>query len=186
MLKSRVVSMLVISLVMASALAAGLAIAESTEKAVTKTDKEAPVIENGSTVKFEYTLTDDKGVVLDTNKGQEALSYTHGEGQIVRGLEKALAGLHAGDQKHVVVPPEEGYGAFKPEAIVEVPADKIPPDARKVGAHLMARNQNGPPIPLTVKEVKDKTVVLDANHPLAGKTLTFDVKIVGVEAAPAK
>ena len=186
MLKTRVVSVLATTMLIALALAAGLALAEPPEKAVAKPQTGAAEIQNGSTVKMEYTLTDKDGKILDTNKGEEPLTYTHGEGQIIRGLEKALTGLHVGDQKHVVIPPEEGYGQFKPEAIIEVPAEKIPPESRKVGAHLMARNQDGPPIPILVKEVKEKTVVLDANHPLARKTLTFDIKIVKVDPAPAK
>lgn len=184
MLKTKVASIPVATLVMVVALGGGLALAESPEKVPAKAGD--PGIQNGSTVKMEYTLSDGKGKILDTNKGQEPLTYTHGEGQIIRGLEKALKGLHVGDQKHVVIPPEEAYGPVKPEAIIEIPKERIPPESQKVGAHLMARNQDGPPIPILVKEVKEKTVVLDANHPLAGKTLTFDVKIIGVDPVPVK
>lgn len=184
MLKTKVASILVATPVMVVALGWGLALAESPGGAPGKAGD--PGIQKGSTVKLEYTLTDGKGKLLDTNKEQEPLTYIHGEGQIIRGLEKALIGLRVGDQKHVVVPPEEAYGPIKPEAVVEVPKERIPPESRKVGAHLMARNQNGPPIPFLVKEVKEKTIVLDANHPLAGMTLTFDVKIVGVDPAPTK
>ncbi len=188
MLKTKVASILVAMLVMVAALGAGLALAESPEKEPAKAKVADPVIQNGSTVQLEYTLTDKEGKILDTNKGQEPLTYTQGEAQIIPGLEKALKGLHAGDQKHVVVPPEEAYGPIKPEAVIEVPKERIPPDSLKVGTRLMARNQqgSGSPIPLLVKEVKEKTVVLDANHPLAGMTLTFDVKIVSVDPAPAK
>lgn len=184
MSNGRLVSILSTMSAVVLALATALALAESPAKAPGKGGD--PVIQEGSTVQMEYTLTDDKGSVLDTNKGQDPLTYTHGEGQIIVGLEKALKGLHSGDQKHVVVPPEDGYGPFKSEAIVEIPKEKIPPEAQKVGAHLMGRNNSGPPIPMRVKEVKEKTVVLDANHPLAGKTLTFDVKILGVEPPRAK
>lgn len=184
MSKGRLGVMLPILSVAVLALATTLALAESPAKAPSKGGE--PVIQDGSTVRMEYTLSDDKGKVLDTNKGQDPLTYTQGEGNIIPGLEKALKGLHSGDQTHVVVPPEEGYGPFKPEAIVEVPKERIPPEAQKVGAQLMGRNQNGPPVPLRVKEVKEKTVVLDANHPLAGMTLTFDVKIVGIEPPRGK
>ncbi len=186
MLKTKVVSILVATLVMVVALRGRPALAESPEKATAKPQTGAAEIQKGSTVKMEYTLTDKDGKTLDTNKGQEPLTYTHGEGQIIRGLEKALTGLHVGDQKHVVIPPEEAYGPVKPEAIIEIPKERIPPESQKVGTHLMTRNQNGPPIPLLVKEVKEKTVVLDANHPLAGKSLTFDVKIIGIDPVPAK
>jgi len=188
MLKTRVAWILVATLAMAMAMGGGLALAESPEKEPAKAKTADPVIQNGSTVQLEYTLTDKDGKVLDTNKGQEPLTYTQGEGQIIPGLEKALKGLHAGDQKHVVIPPEEAYGPFKQEAVIEIPKERIPPDSQKVGTRLMARNQqgNGPPIPILVKEVKEKTIVLDANHPLAGMTLTFDVKIVSIAPTTAK
>ncbi len=188
MLKTGIVSVFAAALVTVAAIGPGPALAESPEQAPAKAETADPVIQNGSTVQFEYTLTDKDGKVLDTNKGQEPLTYTQGEGQIIPGLEKALKGLHAGDQKHVVIPPEEAYGPFKQEAVIEVPKERIPPDSQKVGTRLMARNQqgNGPPIPILVKEVKEKTIVLDANHPLAGMTLTFDVKIVSVAPTTAK
>ena len=184
MQKIKIASILATTPMMILALVAGLALAESPEKVPAKAGD--PGIQNGSTVKMEYTLSDGKGKILDTNKEQEPLTYVHGEGQIIPGLEKALTGLHVGDQKHVVVPPQEGYGPIKPEAIIEVQKERIPPESQKVGTQLMARNQNGPPIPLLVKEVKEKTVILDANHPLAGMTLTFDVRIVGVEPVRTK
>ncbi len=188
MLKTVVASIFAAALVAAAAMGPSPALAESPDQAPAKSKTADPVIQNGSTVQLEYTLTDKDGKVIDTNKGQEPLTYTQGEGQIIPGLEKALKGLHAGDQKHVVIPPEEAYGPVKPEAVIEVPKERIPADSQKVGTRLMARNQqgNGSPIPILVKEVKDKTIVLDANHPLAGKTLTFDVKIVKVDPAPAK
>ena len=99
-------------------------------------------------------------------------------------MEKALRGLHAGDQKRVVIPPEEAYGPIRP--VIEVPKEKIPPQAHRVGTSLMVRNGDSPPIPVQVKEIKEKTIVLDANHPLAGMSLTFEVKVVGVEPAQTK
>ena len=184
MLKPRLWSILAAAPFMVLAVLTGLALAGSHEQSSTKAQTDGPVIQKGSTVKIEYTLTDEKGTLLDTNKGKEPLAYTQGEGQIISGLEKALNGLHAGDEKHVVVPPEEAYGPVKP--VIEVSTERIPPQARRVGAQLMAKVQNGPPVPFMVKEIKEKTIVLDGNHPLAGKTLTFDVKILNVEPAPTK
>ena len=138
-------------------------------------------IENGSTVRLEYTLSDDAGKLLDSNKGQEPLTYTQGGQQLVAGLEKQLVGMHAGDQKRVVLKPEDAFGTVDPQAKTEVPKESLPPDALVVGAQLMARNAAGEGRPVVVKEVKDKTVVIDLNHPLAGKTLVFDVKVVGVD-----
>jgi len=184
MLKVRYVSILLSTPLMLLAFVAGLALAESPEKTAAKAKTNAPEIQKGATVKIEYTLTDEKGKLLDTSKGKEPLTYIDGEGQIIPGLEKALRGLHAGDQKRVVVPPKEAYGPIRP--VIEVPKERIPPQAHRVGYSLMVRNQNGAPIPVQVKEIKEKTIVLDANHPLAGMSLTFEVKVVGVEPAQTK
>ena len=138
-------------------------------------------IEKGSSVKIEYTLKDDKGAVLDTNAGKDALAFTQGAQQIIPGLDKALLGMKAGDSKKVTVKPEDAYGAVDPKAEAEVPKDALPQGAAVVGTRLLARGQDGQPRPVTVKAVKDTTVLLDLNHPLAGKTLFFDVKIVSVE-----
>ena len=143
--------------------------------------KPAPVIESGSTVSLEYTLSDDEGKVLDSNKGREPLTYVQGEQQIVPGLEKALTGMHPGEAKKIVVAPAEGYGDVDPTAVAEVPKEMIPGDALQVGTELVARNREGTTRLVRVKEIKDETVVIDLNHPLAGKILHFDIKVVGVE-----
>lgn len=143
-------------------------------------------VEKGSSVKIEYTLKDDKGAVLDTNAGKEALAFTQGAQQIIPGLDKALLGMKAGDSKNVTVKPEDAYGAVDPKAEAEVPKDSLPQGAAVVGTRLLARGQDGQPRPVTVKAVKDTTVLLDLNHPLAGKTLFFDVKVVSVEPPAAK
>ena len=143
-------------------------------------------IEKGSSVKIEYTLKDDKGALLDTNAGKEALAFTQGAHQIIPGLDKALLGMKVGDSKKVTVKPEDAYGAVDPKAEAEVPKDSLPQGAAVVGTRLLARGQDGQPRPVTVKAVKDTTVLLDLNHPLAGKTLFFDVKVVSVEPPAAK
>lgn len=192
MKRTRYVSMLTTTLVMILALTASLSGCSPGSGSPTVLPETAPVkagdpaIGHGSTVKLEYTLTDDKGALLDTNKEKEPLVYTHGQGQIIPGLEKALIGLRTGDAKHVVIRPEEAYGPIRPEAVVEVPKERIPEKLQTVGAHLVAQRKDGQPMHAFVKEVKEKTVVLDTNHPLAGKALTFDVKIVGVETAQEK
>jgi len=145
----------------------------------------APAIEKGSTVQLEYTLSEDGGAVLDTNKGKEPLTYTHGDEQIMPALEKQLAGMHAGEEKHVVLKPDEAYGPVNPTALTEVPKEMLPKDSLSVGSRLIARNAEGQMRPVTVKEVKESTVVLDLNHPLAGKTIVFDVKVLGVEPPKA-
>src|ERR1700693_1616130 len=117
-------------------------------------------IEKGSSVKIEYTLKDDKGAVLDTNAGKDALAFTQGAQQIIPGLDKALLGMKAGDSKKVTVKPEEAYGAIDPKAEAEVPKDALPQGAAAVGARLLARGQDGQPRPVTVKAVKDTTALV--------------------------
>jgi FKBP-type peptidyl-prolyl cis-trans isomerase SlyD len=139
-----------------------------------------PTIKNGSRVQLEYTLSDAAGTVLDTNKGAEPFAYTHGERQIVPGLESALVGKRAGDVTKVTVKPEDGYGKVDPKAQIEVGRERVPPDI-KVGSQLTGRDSNGDTRAVRVKEIKEKSVVLDLNHPLAGKTLVFDVRVLSVD-----
>jgi FKBP-type peptidyl-prolyl cis-trans isomerase SlyD len=143
--------------------------------------KPALAIESGSTVSIEYTLKDDAGQVLDSNQGRPPLRYVQGRQEIVPGLERALSGMHAGEEKQVTVPPADAYGDVDPAAVAEVPKDMVPADARVVGAELMARGPQGATRLVRVKEVRDSTVLIDLNHPLAGKTLYFSIKVVGVE-----
>lgn len=143
--------------------------------------EEAIKITPGKKVSIEYTLTLDDKSVVDTNVGSEPLSYIHGSHNIISGLENALEGLKVGDSKHVTIKPEDGYGHADPQAIVEVSKDKIPKDALKVGSQLQGRNPNGQVVYARVTEIKDQTVVLDFNHPLADKTLHFDVKILDIQ-----
>ena len=134
---------------------------------------------DGMKVTLEYTLTLPDKTVADSNVGQAPFSYVHGQRQIVPGLEKALTGMKAGQKKHVTVPAEEGYGSYDDKARLTVEKTKVPPNVK---AGTMLRASNGQPV--TVLEVSDNSVVLDLNHPLAGKSLTFDVAVVKVEKAP--
>ena len=124
--------------------------------------------------------------MLDSNKGRDPLTFTQGEHQIVPGLEKALEGMRPGDEKKVTVAPADGYGPIDPAAHTEVPKDAIPSDALTVGTQLVARSPTGETRVVRVKEVRDSTVVIDLNHPLAGKTLHFAVKVLGVEPPSSK
>jgi len=145
--------------------------------------KPGTVIQAGSAVAFHYTLTDESGAVIDSSKGKEPMHYIHGRGQIISGLEKELTGMAVGAEKKVTVKPEEGYGPIDPRRFHEVPKDKLPPDALKVGTMLMAQDPQGQGVPVRVHEIKEKTVIMDYNHPLAGKTLSFDIKITDIKAA---
>ena len=139
---------------------------------------------SGSAVAIDYKLHLGDGKVVDESTQEEPLSYIHGQGQIVSGLEQALEGLSPGDQKSVVVPPDEGYGETDPERVQEVPRSVFPAELEPaVGMQLMAHGPGGEAVPVTIRELKAKSVVVDLNHPLAGKTLHFEVKVRDVRAA---
>ena len=128
-------------------------------------NKDEKVIKDGSVVSLQYTLSGDDGKTIESNKGKEPLKYTQGQHQIIPGLEKELTGMKVGGEKRIKVKPEDAYGPIDPKAIQEFPKEKIPPEGQKVGAILTARGPQGQAIPVKVKEVKEKTVVLDMNHP---------------------
>jgi FKBP-type peptidyl-prolyl cis-trans isomerase SlyD len=134
-------------------------------------------IREGSQVALEYTLTDESGTVIESNKGKQPMIYIHGKSQIIPGLEKELSGMKVGEERKIQVKPEDGYGPVNPDAFQEVPKDKLPPEALKVGAMLMAQGPQGQGMSVRVHEIKDTTVIMDFNHPMAGKTLSFDVKV---------
>jgi FKBP-type peptidyl-prolyl cis-trans isomerase 2 len=139
------------------------------------------VIQDGRQVSFDYTLTVD-GEVVDSSKGQGPLRYTHGKGEIIPGLARQLEGLRVGDEKTIEVPPEEAYGAINRQAFREISKASLPAGLEpKVGMYLQMQGPAGQVLPVKIAEVKDNSVVLDLNHPLAGKTLTFQVKIVDIQ-----
>ncbi len=134
---------------------------------------------------FEYALTDDEGNELDSSKGGEPLVYVHGIGSIIPGLERELEGKAVGDAFQVRIPPEEAYGHRDEEMVHTVDRAQLPPGADiQVGMQLAAESQQGRHI-LTVVGIEADEVTLDANHPLAGVALNFQVEVVGVrEATP--
>jgi FKBP-type peptidyl-prolyl cis-trans isomerase SlyD len=138
-----------------------------------------------SVVAIHYTLTDAKGEVLDSSdepRGGEPLSYIHGLGMIVPGLEAALLGKSAGDQVKVTVAPEDGYGPRHDGLVQKISREEFPDGDIEVGMRFRSHGPAGTRI-LTVTALDDKTVTVDANHPLAGATLSFDVKVVSVREA---
>jgi FKBP-type peptidyl-prolyl cis-trans isomerase 2 len=147
--------------------------------------KDNNVVKDGTVVSLEYTLSGEDGKAIESNKGKAPIKFTQGSHQIVPGLEKGVAGMKVGEEKRVKVTPEEGYGAVDPKGFQEFPKEKMPSEGLKVGSVLMAKGPQGQQIPVRVHEIKEKTVVLDLNHPMAGKTLVFDVKVLDVQPAAA-
>lgn len=132
---------------------------------------------------IDYTLTDPKGVVIDSSKGKQPLAYLHGASNIIPGLESQLEGKQVGDELTAVVPAEQGYGKHDPKLVQAVPRANFQGVKEiKAGMQFQAQTQGGPRI-VTVTQVSDSEVTVDANHPLAGMELKFEVKIVGVRAA---
>ncbi len=134
-------------------------------------------------VSIDYTLTVD-GEVVDSTEGDEPLQFIQGHQNIIPGLEKELSGMKVGDNKKVVVPPEEAYGEIDPENVIEVPRDEFPSEIPlETGTELEVKNSDGEVLTATIAGVTDNTVKLDFNHPLAGKQLTFDVTVVDLREA---
>jgi FKBP-type peptidyl-prolyl cis-trans isomerase 2 len=142
---------------------------------------EEGAIADGSKVKFDYTLYVN-GQVADSSQGKEPLEYTQGAGMIIPGLEVQMAGLKEGDVKTISVESEDAYGQVNPEAIVEIPKENLGEEIDpKVGMILQMQTQDGQALNGIITEIKDTTLVMNFNHPLAGQDLTFDVKIVDVQ-----
>ena len=142
------------------------------------------VVETGRQISIEYTLSIDPEGVVDTNVDSDPLIYVQGSQQIVPALEKALEGKAVGDTVDVSIDPKDGYGERSEEAFQEVSKSQVPVEAQKVDTVLQGHDNEGGVVNARVSEVRDETVVLDFNHPLAGKTLQFSVKILGIQEQP--
>jgi len=134
-------------------------------------------------VTIDYTLRDPEGAIIDTSKDNGPLAYIHGMGNLISGLEAALEGKTAGDSLNAVISPADGYGEWDGEKIEEVDRSNFKGiDDLQVGMQFTAGNDDGEYV-VTVTKIEGDTVTIDGNHPLAGVTLNFDVKIVGVRDA---
>jgi FKBP-type peptidyl-prolyl cis-trans isomerase SlyD len=136
------------------------------------------MIKKGSKVSIHYTLTVD-GEVRDSSRGDEPLEYTHGKGTLVDGFEEQLLGMKKGQKKNIVVSPEKGYGVVDPEAIKKISLSSLPRMELVKGGDF-SYNIGGEDVEGRITELTDREVVVDTNHPLAGKTLHFDVEVMDV------
>ena len=135
----------------------------------------------GNTVKIHYTGTLDNGSQFDSSEGREPLEFELGSGQVIPGFDKAVEGMAVGESKTVSIAPEDAYGPRMEQAIQEVPKSALPPDLEPAeGMVLQARNQNQQPVQLTITAVGEESITVDANHPLAGKTLNFEISLVEI------
>lgn len=136
---------------------------------------------DGDTVRVHYTGKLEDGSVFDSSREREPLEFTIGSGQVIPGFESAVTGMTAGEAKSTTLPPEEAYGPHREELMARVDRDQLPKDLDvEVGQRLQVQQPDGRSLVVSVAEIADSTVTLDANHELAGKTLTFDLELVEV------
>lgn len=139
-------------------------------------------VKENDTVKVHYTGKLSSGEVFDSSVDREPLEFTLGKGQIIPGFEKEVIDMKVNEKKSFDVTSEEAYGDVRKELIQEVPKTNLPPDIKpEVGMGLVSKTPEGQEMQLTVAEVKDESIVVDANHPLAGKDLTFEIEVVEIK-----
>ena len=138
------------------------------------------MIENGKVVSVHYVGKFTDGEVFDSSEGREPLQFEVGSGQLIPGFESAIIGKVVGDKVTASITPEEGYGLVREDLIVSVPLDKMPGDV-EVGQALETQGDNGQSAQVFVKEINEDTVVIDGNHPLAGKDLVFEIEVVEIQ-----
>ena len=136
----------------------------------------------GDKVKVHYTGKLKDGTVFDSSvERNQPLEFTLGKGEVIAGFETAVQGMQVGDSKTTDIPASNAYGASREDMIFEVPNDNIPPDLNpQVGQQLAIKQNDGSTMPVTVTEIKDESIIIDANHPLAGKDLIFEIELVEI------
>jgi FKBP-type peptidyl-prolyl cis-trans isomerase SlpA len=138
-------------------------------------------VKANDTVKVHYKGTLEDGQVFDESAGRDPLQFTIGEGQLIPGFENAVLGMAIDDVKTVTIPSGEAYGPVKDELMQEISKEYLPEDLDvEVGMQLVSKQENGAELVVNVSEIKDETIIIDANHPLAGKDLTFEIQLVEI------
>lgn len=138
-------------------------------------------VKAGDIVKVHYhgKLTD--GTTFDSSEGRDPLEFVVGQGQVIKGFDNALIGMTIGEKKSVHIPVDEAYGPAQPENMLEFPKSEFPEGAEpEVGMHMHLSDNQGNVFPVVIAEVKENSVILDANHVLAGKDLIFDIELVAI------
>ena len=137
--------------------------------------------QNGDKVKIHYTGKLDDGSVFDSSEGGAPLEFTLGQGQVIAGFDQGVVGMEPGDSKTLNIPVDQAYGPHHPDRTFEVDRSDLPPDMSiELGMRLQGNQQGGTAVEVTVVEIDDSKVKMDANHPLAGKNLTFDIQLVEI------
>ena len=140
-----------------------------------------PQAKEGDTVRIHYTGKFDDGTVFDSSSENEPLEFVIGDGQVIPGVEEAVIGMNPEENKTTTIPPEKGYGQYHEDMVVEVEKDKFPEHIQpELGLELELKQEDGNSVFVIVTNVSDDEVTLDANHPLAGKDLTFDIRLMEI------
>lgn len=144
-------------------------------------------VKKGDKIKVHYHGKLDDGSTFDSSEGRDPLAFEVGSGMVIPGFDAGVTGMEKGEKKTIVIPSDEAYGPKLDEMIMEFPKERFPEDMKpEIGMSLNMSNQEGQSFPVVIKEVKEDVVVLDANHPLAGKDLTFDLELVEIEGAKSR
>lgn len=140
------------------------------------------IVQEKNNVSVHYTGTLENGEVFDSSRDREPLSFTVGEGQMIPGFEKAVKGMKLNETKKITIEPSEAYGELKPDMVQKISKEQLPPDLKvHVGQQLASQMPDGQQIVVTVKDIADEDITIDANHPLAGKTLNFEIEVVKID-----
>jgi peptidylprolyl isomerase len=139
-------------------------------------------VQNGDKIRVHYHGKLRSGETFDSSEGREPLEFTVGGGQVIKGFDEGVKGMQVGEKKTVEIAVIDAYGEKQQEMMIEFPKEQFPAEMNpEVGAQLMMSNGSGQNFPVTVAEIKEDSVVLDANHPLAGQDLIFDLELVSIE-----
>ncbi len=138
-------------------------------------------VKSGDKVKVHYHGRLISGETFDSSKGREPLEFEVGTGQVIKGFDAGVTGMVVGDKKTINIPVDEAYGPKNAEMLIDYPKERFPPDMKiEVGMPLMMSNESGQQFQVMVDEIKEDMIILDANHPLAGESLIFDIELVEI------
>ncbi|MBD3164835.1 peptidylprolyl isomerase [Candidatus Woesearchaeota archaeon] len=141
-------------------------------------------VKKGDKIKVDYTGKLDDGTVFDTTDGKQPLEFEVGSGKVIKAFDQAVMGMEKGSQKNIHIESKDAYGQHNPQMMQKIPREQLPKQPEpKEGMMLLLKSPDGKQFPAKITEIGDKEVTLDLNHPLAGKDLNFDVKVVGIESA---
>jgi len=138
-------------------------------------------VKYGDTVKVHYTGKLDDGTVFDSSINRDPLQFIIGDGHIIPGFEQTVVGMNPGESRTAIIPADEAYGPYYEEMVLVIDRDQLPPDLKPtVGLQLQMSQANGQRAMVTVTDVSESSVTIDANHPLAGEDLTFDIQLIEI------